>query len=415
MSKAKTIILDNGLKILLYIDNNKNRTIGTLYTFAGGSDTHFILDGKEYNQVNGIAHFLEHYLLEKSKYGNLVGYYDNEYIGSNGSTNQSQTTYFINTVHDFEDNFVKLLESILDPKFSEVDFDDVKKPILSEIDRSNDNPYLEYNKFIYSKLYKNIKHNITLGTQENIKNLTVDDIKLFYDAFYRPSNQMIVLSGNIDEERIVKVISDLYDKYKRDYKELVKDEIHEPVQVVESEGTFVDKDKDEVVELLYKIDISNLTPEERVKTDFYLSYATHNTFSEKAEIFNIIREREISPYSPNVEFDVTLDKDLFCLSIDLTTSKHDEAIKLLEDTLSNLIMDEETFNIFKNRILMNSINKSEVIHMVARNSINLLLDYNYEMEDDIAFVNSLTLEECKEMVNKIDFSNKCIIKRIKGE
>ena len=64
---------------------------------------------------------------------------------------------------------------------------------------------------------------------------------------------------------------------------------------------------------------------------------------------------------------------------------------------------------------MNSINKSEVIHMVARNSINLLLDYNYEMEDDIAFVNSLTLEECKEMVNKIDFSNKCIIKRIKGE
>ena len=171
---SKIVTLDNGLKLYLFSDDTKNRTYGAIYTFVGGRDTHFKLDGKDYNQVNGVAHFLEHYLLEKSKYGDLMACFDNEYISANGVTNQEETTYFINTVHDFEDNFIKLINTINDPRFDENEIDDVKKPIISEINRSNDNPTRKYNEFIYKTLYKNLRYSITLGTEDNIKELTID-------------------------------------------------------------------------------------------------------------------------------------------------------------------------------------------------------------------------------------------------
>lgn len=415
MSNKRIVTLDNGLKIYLFKDNTKNRTYGAIYTFAGGRDNHFIYDDKEYNQVNGIAHFLEHYLLEKSKYGNIMSYYDNEYISSNGVTSQDETMYYISTVHDFEENFIKLINVVNDPRFDEEVIENVKKPIISEINRSNDNPYQDFNKFIYSNLYKNIKYNITLGTEDNIKGLTIDDIRVFHEAFYRPSNQAILITGKFDEDEIIELIINEYDKFDDNHKKIIKDEIHEPVEVINPEATYVDKDKDEEVDIIYKIDVSNLSGEEKYKLDFYMSYLLKNNFSEKAPIFNEIRKRDITPYSPRYDFDITQDKNLFNLSFGLTTSKHDEAIELFDRTFNNMKYDEESFKIFKNKTLINIINRIESIHSIGKNYFNVLMDYDYECIDDIEFVNKTSLEECIEMFNKIDFSNKCVIKRIKGE
>ena len=133
MNDIKDITLSNGLRLLLLQDKNKNRTTGTIYINAGGLNNKYKYDNKNVEQVYGIAHFLEHYLLEKSMYGNIMNYFDNEYISSNGITSNNRTKFYISTVHDFEDNFIKLINVVNNPSFNKDDIEDVKKPILSEI------------------------------------------------------------------------------------------------------------------------------------------------------------------------------------------------------------------------------------------------------------------------------------------
>ena len=98
----KTIKLDNGLTVILNQDKKKNRTFAYLYINAGGTNTKVYVDNKLTLFPYGVAHFLEHYLIENSIYGDLGDYFDKEYINYNGYTSIHKTTYYLSTVHDFE-------------------------------------------------------------------------------------------------------------------------------------------------------------------------------------------------------------------------------------------------------------------------------------------------------------------------
>ena len=415
MTSYKNIVLDNGLKVVLFNDNNKNRTVATIYTNAGGRDTKFNYDGTDYNQVEGIAHFLEHYLLEKSKYGNIMQYFDNEYINSNGMTSLYTTEYFISTVHDFEENFIKLLNVVNDPKFSEEDIKDVKKPIVSEIKRSLDNPELEFNTYANNCIYKTIKYNSTLGKADDIMNVTIDDLKAFHDAFYQPSNQMIVISGNFNVNKIINIIEDTYKSFKKDYKKTKKKHQKEPVKVIKTEGEYVDKNLEGLVDITYKIDLTSFTPFERYKLSFYIDYLIENNFSEKNPLFREIREKGISVYSVGYSTYMSRETNLLLISLDLLTNKHDEAIEIILDKMNKLTHDEASFNMFHNRVLIKSINAFENINNYANSYVDSLRTCNYDEIDDIKTIKKFNYKEFKELIERLDYSNYCVIKRIKGE
>ena len=415
MSSFKKVELDNGLKVVLFNDNKKNRTIATVYTYAGGRDTKFTYDGKEYNQVEGIAHFLEHYLIEKSKYGNISQYFDNEYISSNGMTNYYQTEFYISTVHDFEDNFVKLLNIVNDPKFSEEDIKDVKKPIVSEINRSLDKPQLEFNTYANNCFYKTIKYNGVLGKSEDIMKVTIDDLKAFHDAFYQPSNQMILISGKFNPDKVIDLIEKTYKSFKKDYKKFKKHNPKEPVKVVKQHGEFVSNNLEEFLDITFKIDLSSFDPFERYKLGYYIDYIIDNNFSEKGTLFREIREKGISVYSVGYSTYMSKETNLLIVDLSLFTSRHDEAIEIIMDKMNKLSHDETSFKMFLNRVLINSINAFESISNVAGSYISNLRSCNYDEVDDIKVIKKLNYNECMELINRLDFSNYCIVKRIKGE
>ena len=117
MLKAKRLTLDNGLEVVLINDNKKNTSSAYLSVNVGGFVKDFKMNGKDYHLKYGIAHFLEHYLLENSIYGNVMQSFGNDYIDSNGFTSPYRTVFYISTVHDFEDNLVKLLNVVNNPLF----------------------------------------------------------------------------------------------------------------------------------------------------------------------------------------------------------------------------------------------------------------------------------------------------------
>ena len=64
--------MKNGPKVVLYQDTSKHVAFASLYVMFGGDVKKAKIDGKEYKIPNGIAHFIEHLLIEHSKYGNFL-------------------------------------------------------------------------------------------------------------------------------------------------------------------------------------------------------------------------------------------------------------------------------------------------------------------------------------------------------
>ena len=59
-------------------------------------------------------------------------------------------------------------------------------------------------------LYPDIpyRQHVTLGTQEDLKNPSLKNIKKFYQTYYRPNNVAIILAGDLDYDKTIKIIDE---------------------------------------------------------------------------------------------------------------------------------------------------------------------------------------------------------------
>jgi len=407
MFKAKRLTLDNGLQIILIKDNKKNTSGAYLTVNVGGFTKDFNMDGKDYSLNYGIAHFLEHYLIENSIYGNAMQVFGNDYIESNGFTAPNRTVFYISTVHDFEENLVKLLNIVNNPVFDNEKIEDVKRPILREIDKNLDNPYRRVNEESFKCVFKYIPYDVTLGEKDYISNLKIDDLKLFHKAFYNAKNEMLIVSGNFDEERIIKLIKDTYKNF--DNTHTTKKAIYdEPKEVVKKEMSTTDKD--DFIRLAYKIDISKIKAKDRDKLSYYLSFVKSSNFSERSSLFKYITDNKISNYSINFVSDFGVGNNILFLNVIMYTDKYDTGKSLLIDKIDNLEYDEEIFEKWKNKQVITLINNLENFASAVKDYMDNVYLYNLYQFDDIDFVKSLNLDECKELIGKLDLSNCSIIK-----
>lgn len=157
MKKSEIYTLDNGLKLIFYQDTSKHSVVADLIVKYGGIHNIFIFDGKEYKVEDGIAHFLEHLLIEHSIYGNALINFRENYINTNGVTSIDKTRFYIHTVHDFEENF-NLRKN---------------KSIISLIMRE-ENPLTMIGPFIDNVVDFNYEE---IDKIEDIENFTLEDFK----------------------------------------------------------------------------------------------------------------------------------------------------------------------------------------------------------------------------------------------
>ena len=151
MSKLEIVELDNGLKVYLINDNTKHTTYMNLIVKYGGIDNEFIFDNKKYKIKNGMAHFIEHLVLESSVYGDLMEMFGRMGIRSNGITSIDKTQYYLDTVDHIYDSLKVLIKGIHNTVITDDIIHNIKLPILEEKRRSLDNKYsVLYNKSINS-------------------------------------------------------------------------------------------------------------------------------------------------------------------------------------------------------------------------------------------------------------------------
>ena len=206
MIKTTIKKLKNGLTMVLVEDKNKNQTTAVLTVKYGTKVSHVKVLDEIIEIKPGLAHLLEHTLIENSIYGNVSAYFNNNYVTYNGFTS-SKTTYFpIKTIKDFKKHLKVLLDYINVIDFNEEKLEEIKKPIVDEIIRSKDRSYYKFNEVVSSMANNKTKFVGNLGEIDDVLKISVQELKRVHEIMYQPSNQILSISGNFDTDDILKYV-----------------------------------------------------------------------------------------------------------------------------------------------------------------------------------------------------------------
>lgn len=195
--------LDNGLKILF-----SNYTGSPSATFMAW---YKVGARNEEAGKTGISHFLEHMSFKKTELfdrGQIVAEITKNGGAFNAYTSRDFTSYY----ESFASGKLELAMIIESQRMNKLVFDNDAREkeigvILSELEKNLDNPYSNIENALREKAY--ISHpyrNPVIGHEEDIKSISTEDLKSYYNRFYLPNNATIAVVGNFDRVKALELI-----------------------------------------------------------------------------------------------------------------------------------------------------------------------------------------------------------------
>ena len=174
----------------------------------GSLDTVFTTDdGRTHKTPAGIAHFLEHKLFEMPNGTDAFEEFAALGASANAYTSASRTCYLFSCTSNFEESLEVLLRMVFTPHFTDASVRREADIIEQE--------FLAYEDQAPSKLYRLLMNNLfekhglrenICGTAESIRKITPELLYECYRAFYRPSNMVLSVSGNVSPDTVKKVL-----------------------------------------------------------------------------------------------------------------------------------------------------------------------------------------------------------------
>ena len=203
--------LDNGLNVYVIPKNDVNNIYATFTTNYGSNEVEFVpLGEKKMVKVPlGIAHFLEHKMFEQEDGKDPFAFFGERGSDANANTNNFKTTYLFSGPEFFEDNMNYLLDYVQSPYFTDENVEKEKGIIEQEIKMYQDDPYtMMYERLLKNSLINNPMKDPIIGTIESVKSITKEELYTCYNTFYHPANMFVVVSGNVDPEKTIKLIEE---------------------------------------------------------------------------------------------------------------------------------------------------------------------------------------------------------------
>lgn len=204
---VKTVKLKNKITLVTeYVDVVKSVSIG-IWIKNGSID--------EVATNNGISHFIEHMMFKGSMKRNAKEIAEEmARIGGriNAFTAKEYTCYYAHILDEHLDIAIDVLsDMITHPALKDKEIEKEKGVILEEIAMSEDSPedivhdQLENNVFKPSALSLDI-----LGTKENVKSFTSNELRSYLDTHYVAGNIVIAVAGAYDEKTIVETLEQAF-------------------------------------------------------------------------------------------------------------------------------------------------------------------------------------------------------------
>jgi zinc protease len=200
-------VLANGLEVVLHADQTEPVVAVYVYYHVGSS--------REEPGRSGFAHLFEHMLFQGSAHVP-----DNDHFrliqeaggALNGTTNQDRTNYF-ETLPAEELELALMLESdrmgFLLPAMTQAKLDNQRDVVMNERRQSYENrPYGLVHETLLAALYPS-GHPYswpTIGSMDDIRAATLDDVARFFGRWYGPNNATLALGGDFEPARALALV-----------------------------------------------------------------------------------------------------------------------------------------------------------------------------------------------------------------
>ncbi len=398
-----TKTLDNGLQIVAIPMKNGSNVVTTDIFYKVGSRNEVM--GK-----SGIAHMLEHLNFKSTK--NLhAGEFDEIVKGfggvNNASTSFDYTHYYIKSSSQNMDKSLELFAELMQNLTLQDEEFQPERDVVAEERRwrTDNNPmgYLQFRLFNNAYLYHPY-HWTPIGFSSDIQNWSIEDIKEFHSTYYQPSNAIVIVAGDINEEEVFSSTEKYFKKIKN--KKPIPSVIHtvEPKQDGEKRVTLYKDSQVQMLAIAYHI--PNFEHEDQTA----LSALSELFSSGKSSLLHkvLVDEKRMvnSVYAYNMDLK---DPGVFLF---MAVCNPDVKAKEVEKEILKLIEEVKTGKIKKSELEKIKINtKADFIFSLESSSSVASLYGSYFVRDNVKplFEYEQNIENLK-VKDLVDVANKYLVK-----
>ena len=166
----------------------------------------------ETDRLAGISHFLEHMIFKGSgnlEVGELASLAESSGGDINAYTTNESTHYDLISMPDkFEGCLEALLDALWWPRFEESEVQQERQVILSEFNRTYEQPDQVLQYHLYREAYgpRHPYGRAILGTRQTLKSIGTAELKKYHKKFYAPSSAVLVFAGAFDVPRVKSIL-----------------------------------------------------------------------------------------------------------------------------------------------------------------------------------------------------------------
>lgn len=173
---------------------------------------------KESNEINGMAHFLEHMVFKGTpnlEIGEFEYLIEERGAVTNAATSQDYTHYYITTApKDFAELAPLQLDVVLNPSLENEAFEREKLVVLEEIRRAEDSPSRRSFYRSMETCFDTLPYRRpVLGPASVIENLRSPQMRDFHGAWYQPNSMTAAVVGNLPVEELIEIVTRSFEQH----------------------------------------------------------------------------------------------------------------------------------------------------------------------------------------------------------
>ncbi len=397
--------IENGLEIYMVPLINKKSFTALFGTKYGGADLEYKKNDQKIKTPAGIAHFLEHKLFDTNEISPF-DFYSKSGTDVNAYTTPDYTAFHFSGSTNFQENLKYLLNWVTNFKTTKDKVEKERGIILEEERMYLDNPdRILYESIRENTLQKDYRRIKVIGTKEDIKSITKEEIEECYHNFYRPDNMFLVIVGNIDAKKTLDLIKEELKNWHNPDSKIEKIICEEPDEVLkESETKYLNVT---VPKVAYTIKI-NKTKLDKYKLDSYeldcyLSMILSICFGSASDFREYLL---LNGLFNTVSYQITETDTHYLIDFFATSGKPEQLIKELENYLKNIKISEEDMERIKKVWIAGEVRTMDNIDSIVNNIIDDILDYKHYINNKIDIIKKLKYQVLNKIVHNLDFSNK---------
>lgn len=404
--------LDNGIEVFLYPTKKTKNFYITISVKYGASVTKYKSNDEIVNVIPGSAHFLEHKVMALSENKEISQRINSLGSLANAWTNYQGTNYNIFGSINIKENLNILLDIFYNTNINEKNVSEEKGIIGEEIDMYKD----QINSLMYSHLFDNLFHHsyvkhTVVGERKDIEGITAKGLNRIYKDYYVPNNTFIIVTGDFDQDEIMDEIKTYIKKLNLKQKKLpkkIKSKEDDSVSVSYEE---IKKDTEEVrVRYAVKMNKKLFGIKDDTLLRYYISMILSANFSATSPLFEEYKNDDIII---GINYGVNIIDNHVVLLITALCNDANIFIDRISKDIKKLNLNKSIFERKKKLFLKSYILDFDNIEDVEYNICTSILYDGKVNYKEYSYINNMTYEEAKRILDLFDFNNTSIIRTIK--